>query len=252
VFAGALAVGVAAPAPAPARAARAEPRVLVFTASTGFRHDSIPAAVTAIEVLGEEHGFRVDTTEEEAAFTRPVLARYAAVVFVSTTGNPIPDAAPRSAFERYVERGGGFVGVHAASDVVDDWPWYVALVGARFQAHPPFTAATVVVPRHDTAVTAHLPARWERSDEWYDFQMNPRPNVRVLATVDDDSYAGSAMGSDHPIVWCHRVGKGRSVYTAMGHASDAYSEPRFRDHLLGAIQMAAGRAPFHCRPGSAR
>jgi type 1 glutamine amidotransferase len=223
--------------------------VLVFTATTGFRHDSIPAAVDAIERLGTRNGFRVDTTEDAAVFARENLARYDAVIFVSTTGNPLPGTEQRKAFERFIARGGGFVGVHAASDGSYDWPWFGELIGAYFLTHPAPASATVQVGRHDSAATAKLPDRWIRFDEWYDFRTNPRPDVRVLATVDESTYSGGGMGADHPIAWCHRFGGGRSVYTAMGHSSDAYAEPLFLDHLLGSIDMATGRAKFRCTPG---
>jgi type 1 glutamine amidotransferase len=245
----AMLVVLGAHTPSPAGTPAPKTPVLVFTATTGFRHDSIPAAVDAIERLGTTNRFRVDTTEDPARFTRANLARYHAVIFVSTTGSPLPGTEPRRAFERYIARGGGFVGVHAASDGNYDWPWFGRLVGAYFLTHPPPASATVQVARHDTAATARIPDRWTRFDEWYDFRTNPRPDVRVLATVDESTYQGGGMGADHPIAWCHRVGGGRSVYTAMGHTIDAYAEPLFLDHLLGMIEMATGRARFSCTPG---
>jgi type 1 glutamine amidotransferase len=220
----------------------------VFSATTEFRHDSIPAAVAAIQALGASHGFRVDATEDADAFTTPNLRRYQAVVFVSTTGNPLPLPEQRSAFERYIARGGGFVGIHAAADGGYDWPWYGGLIGAYFRTHPAAAPATVQVARHDTAATAALPDQWPRFDEWYDFRTNPRPDVRVLATVDESTYAGGGMGADHPIAWCHRYDGGRAVYTAMGHTIEAYSDPLFLDHLRGAIDMARGKAKFPCAP----
>ena len=236
-----------------ARAAPARFRVLVFSKSTGYRHRSIPVAVATIRRLGREHGFAVEHTEDERRFTDRALSRFAAIVFVSTTGEPIARQAHRGAFRRYIRRGGGFLGIHAASDSFYRWSWYVGLVGASFRRHAPGTrTARVVVEDRRSPATRRLPGVWRRVDEWYAFRSNPRSRVHVLATLDERSYrpAGdAAMGADHPIAWCRRYAGGRSVYTAMGHTSDSYHEPLFAAHLLGAIEMAAGRAPFACDPG---
>jgi type 1 glutamine amidotransferase len=234
-----------------APAAHARYRVLVFTKTTGFRHDSIPAGVRAITELGRRHGFAVDATGSAARFRGDRLARYDALVFLSTTGDLLPRASQRAALRHYIEHGGGFLGVHAAADAGASWPWYRRLIGARFRGHPAGTPRAVVrVEDRDTAATRGLPAAWTRVDEWYDFDANPRGHVHVLATVDESTYAGGSMGADHPIAWCRRFDGGRSVYTAMGHTIASYSEPRFDRHLLGAIEMAAGHARFDCSTGS--
>jgi type 1 glutamine amidotransferase len=227
-------------------------RVLVFTGTTGFRHASIPAGVAAIRALGAAHRFAVDHTEDARRFTAPGLRRYAAVVFLSATGEPLPAGAPRAAFRGYIRGGGGFLGIHAASDAFYRWPWYVGLVGASFRRHAPGTASAVVrVEDRRAAATRRLPRRWRRVDEWYAFRANPRPRVHVLATLDERTYepGAAAMGGDHPIAWCHRHAGGRSVYTAMGHTTESFAEARFARHLLGGIEMAAGAAPFRCAPG---
>jgi type 1 glutamine amidotransferase len=234
------------------RAAPARFRVLVFSRTTGFRHDSIPVAIATIRRLGDEHRFSVEQTEDERRFTDRDLERYDAVVFLSTTGEPLARPSHRRAFQRYIRRGGGFVGVHAASDSFAAWPWYVGLVGARFRRHAPGTsAAAVVVEDRRTPATRGLPRVWRRVDEWYAFRSNPRGRVHVLATLDERTYdpRGAAMGADHPIAWCHRYAGGRSVYTAMGHTSGSYREPSFASHLLGAIEMAGGHGPFACPAG---
>jgi type 1 glutamine amidotransferase len=234
------------------RAAPARFRVLLFSKTTGFRHDSIPVAVARIRRLGREHGFGVEQTEDERRFTDRNLARYDAVVFLSTTGEPLGRPSHRRAFQRYVRRGGGFLGIHAASDSFSRWAWYVGLVGASFRRHAPGTsAADVVVEDRGVPATRTLPEVWRRVDEWYAFRSNPRGRVHVLATIDERTYdpRDAAMGADHPIAWCHHYAGGRSVYTAMGHTSDAYREPLFVAHLLGAIEMAAGRGAFACAAG---
>jgi type 1 glutamine amidotransferase len=235
---------------APGAAARF--RVLVFSKTTGYRHRSIPAGIATIRRLGREHRFGVERTEDERRFTDRGLARYDAVVFLSTTGEPLARPGHRRAFRRYIRRGGGFLGIHGASDAFEGWRWYAGLVGAGFRRHAPGTpAADVVVEDRRTPATRGLPRTWRRVDEWYAFRANPRGRVHVLATVDERTYdtRGAAMGADHPIAWCHRYAGGRSVYTAMGHTSASYREPPFAAHLLGAIEMAAGQGPFACPPG---
>jgi type 1 glutamine amidotransferase len=231
--------------PAPAQPAR----VLVLSKTAGFRHASIPAGVRAIRELGRRGGFAVDATEDSGRLSGDGLRQYRAVVFLSTTGDFL--AGPeQDALQRFVERGGGWVGIHAAADAERGWPWYETLVGARFTRHPAVQPATVHVTDRRHPATATLPAVWRRTDEWYEFDRNPRGSVHVLATLDERTYQGGHMGADHPIAWCHTVGAGRSLYTALGHTTESYSEPPFLAHLLGAIRWAAGLEPGTCPPGS--
>ncbi|MFJ8970448.1 MULTISPECIES: ThuA domain-containing protein [Streptomyces] len=214
--------------------------VLVYTRTTAYRHESIPAARTALRELGEEEGFTVETSEDPAVFTDASLAGRGAVVFLSTSGDVLTEEG-RAALRRWITDGGGFLGVHSAACTEYDWPYYGELLGARFAGHPAFQPGTVLVENRSHPATAHLPARWEWSDEWYDFRTGPRrPGVRVLATVDETGYEGGGMGADHPLVWCKDSGAGRSFYTALGHADEAYSDPAFRRHLLGGLCWAAG------------
>ncbi|WP_265521965.1 ThuA domain-containing protein [Oerskovia flava] len=220
---------------------------LVFSKTAGFRHGSIPAGIAAIEQLGAENGFTVDATENAADFTDENLAQYDVVVWLSTTGDVLNDDQ-QAAFERYVQDGGGYAGIHAASDTEYDWPWYGDLVGAYFTSHPQNQDAVIKVEDQVHASTAHLPSRWERYDEWYNFRSNPRDTVHVLASLDESSYtAGSgAMGADHPIAWCHAYDGGRSWYTGGGHTNESFTEPEFLEHLLGGLQTAAGVVPSDC------
>ncbi|OLF05063.1 glucose dehydrogenase [Actinophytocola xinjiangensis] len=228
--------------------AQEDPKVLVFSKTAGFRHDSIPTGIAAIQALGADNGFAVDATEDAGAFTADNLANYAAVVWLSTTGDVL-NADQQTAFENYVDNGGGYAGVHAASDTEYDWPWYGELVGAYFKSHPQIQQASVDVESHDHPSTAELPDRWTRTDEWYNYRTNPRADVKVLATLDETSYdaGGDAMG-DHPIMWCHPQSQGRSWYTGGGHTNESYSEPEFLTHLAGGIRYAAGLAEADCTP----
>jgi type 1 glutamine amidotransferase len=261
----AVAVGTAVSvAPATADGGRAgdgrpDFTALVFSKTAAFRHDSIPAGVEAIRRLGARHDFAVDATEDAGAFTDANLARYDVVIWLSTTGDVLDDAQ-QAAFERYIRAGGGYAGIHAASDTEYDWPWYGGLVGAYFRDHPgsvneQFQVATVRVLHRHTAATRHLPRRWVREEEWYNFRTNPRDTVRVLTEVDERTYdprgysvpGGSpGMGRHHPISWCQPYDGGRAFYTAMGHKAEYFSEPLLLSHILGGIKMAAGEARFPC------
>jgi len=220
--------------------------VLVFSKTTGFRHDSIPDGIAAVRALGAEHGFKADDTEDAARFTDATLAQYKVVMFLSTTGD-ILDPEQKAALERYIRSGGGFVGIHSASDTEYHWPWYGRLVGAWFASHPQIQHATIRIEDADHPSTKGLPASWERTDEWYNFRSDPRGAVHVLASLDESTYTGGAMGSDHPIAWCRNVDGGRSWYTAMGHTRESYTEPLFRLHLWGGIESSAGIAG-NCSP----
>jgi type 1 glutamine amidotransferase len=255
-------------------------RILVFHRAEGFVHVSIPDAVSALRALGDAHDIAVDSTDDPERFTDDGLAPYAALVFVHTSGNVLPQPAARRALERYIGRGGGFLGIHAASampdDIRTDWPWYRDLVGAAFTGH---TEARVwcdgidhaAGPFADAPAEAELLApglamiSWEpavvrvedptcaaargltdgetRTDEWYGFDENPRPHVHVVATVDESSYAPhrGAMGADHPVVWWQELAGGRSVYNSLGHAAATWRDERFLQSVLGGIELAAGR-----------
>ncbi len=209
--------------------------LLVFTKTAGYVHASIPAGVAALKTLGERSGFDVDATADAAAFRDDNLKRYAAVVFLSTTGDVLDDAQ-QAALERYVRAGGGFVGIHSASDTEYEWPWYGRLVGAYFASHPKGTPTAIVrIVDAGHPSTSGLPAAWERTDEWYDWKALPQ-GVRILAKVDESTYSGGKMGADHPVAWCHDYDGGRAFYTAMGHTAESYADPLFLDHLLGGIR----------------
>ncbi|MEU4167777.1 ThuA domain-containing protein [Streptomyces sp. NPDC026665] len=213
-------------------------RVLVYTRTTGYRHDSIPAAVDAVRALGRAHGFEADATEDPGAFEAP-LDPYAAVLFLSTSGEVLTPPG-RDRLAAHIQGGAGFVGVHAAACTEYDWPHYGELLGARFARHPALQPGRVLVTDRGHPATRLLPPVWAFTDEWYDFRTNPREaeGVRVLASADETSYDGGGMGADHPLVWCREQGAGRVFYTALGHTAEAYEDPDFLAHLLGAILWA--------------
>ncbi|SEN76531.1 cytochrome c [Mucilaginibacter gossypiicola] len=218
-----------------------KPRVLVFSKTLGWHHSCIPFGIAAIQKLGTENGFDVDTTTNSANFNDDNLKKYQAVIFNCTTGNVL-NAVEQAAFERYIQAGGGFMGVHSAADTEYDWPWYGKLVGAYFSSHPNnsnIRKATIDVTDKSQPATANLPTRWERTDEWYNYK-SIYSGIHVLASLDENTYDGGTNGANHPITWYHEFDGGRAFYTGCGHTDESYSDPLFLGQLLGGIKYAMG------------
>lgn len=223
-----------------------DPKILVFSKTAGFYHESIPDGIQAIQKLGEENGFDVDTTTNSEMFTEEILQEYSAVVFLSTTGDVL-NHYQEADFERYIQAGGGFVGIHAAADTEYDWAWYGKMTGAYFSDHPGIKdphpnvqdgELDVVDKNHSS--TSFLPDRWGRKDEWYSYK-NFNENVNVLITLDEDSYQGGEPMGYHPIAWFHEYDGGRAFYTGGGHTKASFTEDLFLRHLLEGKQYAIGK-----------
>lgn len=225
-------------------------KVLVFTnvqddpsdpARERFHADSVAAGITVITQLGAANNFTVDVTDNPADFNAAKLSQYKAVVFLSPEGQTLTDSQ-KTAFENYITGGGGFVGIHGAMYMARfSWPWYRDLIGASpASGQPPIPANLVTVNVIDRThpSTKHLPAMWDRRDEWYNFGV-VEPEITVLATLDESDYTGGTMNNNHPIAWYRAMGTGRSWYTGGGHYAANWDEPLFRQHVLGGIQWAA-------------
>ncbi len=227
-----------------AAASASKPRLLVFTKTKGYYHESIPTGVAAIMKLGKENNFSVDTTADATYFVEDSLKHYSAVIFLSTTGNVL-NGDQQVAFERYIQAGGNFMGIHAATDTEYDWPWYNKLVGAQFLSHPRQQNVTINVLDKNNPATSFLPDKWKRFDELYNFK-NVQPDLTVLANLDETTYEGGQMGDLHPFVWYHAFDGGRAFYTGGGHTKESYSDTVFLHHLLGGIKYAIGdNTPLH-------
>lgn len=215
-------------------------KVLVFSKTLGFHHNSIKQGIEAIQKLGLENKFDVDSTTTSSNFNTANLKQYAAVIFLSTTGDVLNNEQ-QAAFEKYIQAGGGFAGVHSAADCEYNWPWYGKLVGAYFAGHPATQTATLNVTDHKHLATKHLPEQWKRRDEWYNFRA-VYDKINVIIATDEKSYdAGkNKMGDNHPMAWYHQYDGGRSFYTGLGHTEESFSEPLFLQHLLGGIKYAMG------------
>jgi len=213
-----------------------ENKVLVFSKTNGYRHKSIPDGIEAIKKLGEQNGFDVFATEDSTYFTTGNLQQYKAIVFLSPTGEILGEEQ-QNALQSYIHKGGGYVGIHAATDCGYKWPWYIKLVGASFDSHPKQQKAKLIIVDKKNISTKGLPATWEHFDEWYNFK-NINPDIKVLIKVDETSYTGGKNGAKHPISWYHNFEGGRVFYTALGHTTECYSDSLFLGHLLGGIKYA--------------
>ncbi|AWV98527.1 ThuA domain-containing protein [Arcticibacterium luteifluviistationis] len=215
--------------------------LLVFSKTAAFRHASIEAGQTALKKMAGEKGFTVSFTEDASLFTESNLKNYNAVVFLNTTGDILNDKQ-QATFERYIQAGGGYVGVHAATDTEYQWPWYNRLAGAWFQDHP-MTPSNVQKGRYyvteKNALTAGMPDSFERTDEFYAFK-NISDKINVVLKIDESSYIGGTNGDNHPMSWYQEFDGGRSFYTSMGHTDETYSEPLFLNHLYAGIKYATG------------
>lgn len=220
----------------------AEGQILIFSKTEGWRHDSIEAGQEAITRIASKNNVSVTTTEDASYFTTENLQDYDAVIFLNTTESIFNDNQ-REAFKGYIQNGGGFAGIHSASDTEYNWPWYNNLVGAYFESHPNnpnVRDAALIVHNHDHSSTSMLPEIWERADEWYNFQ-DMNEDVHVLISLNTSSYEGSTHLGNHPVAWFHEYNGGRAFYTALGHTTESYSEELFMEHVWGGIEYAMGR-----------
>lgn len=217
-----------------------ETRVLIFTKTAGFRHGCIPTGREALMKLCAGKNMVADTTQDSRYFNDANLAKYSAVIFLCTSGNVLNNSQ-QAALMRYIEAGGGFVGIHSASDTEQEWPWYRDnLVGMWFKDHPKPANATLLKTSQSHPATEHFPASFQRFDEWYNFRDSLAPEFKVLLTIDPKSYEGSKMGKVHPMSWCRQLEHGRSFYTALGHTEESYAEEGFLKHVAGGLTWAIG------------
>lgn len=220
-----------------------EPKInlLVFSKTDGFRHGSIEAGMAALEQMAQEKGFTVSFTEDAADFVESKLKQFNAVIFLNTTGDVL-NRQQEEAFERYIQAGGGYVGIHSATDTEYDWNWYGRLAGAYFLDHPSdpnVQEGTMNVTEKDHFLTQGMPDQFQKIDEFYNFK-DISPKIKVVLTIDESSYEGGKNGEGHPMSWYQEFDGGRSFYTAMGHTDETFSEPIFLNHLWQGIVYAAG------------
>ena len=224
-----------------AGAASGDFTVLAFDKTAGFRHSAqINAGKIALARLAAANGFEVSFTDDESDLDAASLASVDVVLFLFTSGD-ILSPAREADFEQFILAGGGFVGIHSATDTEYDWAFYGELVGAYFSNHPAIQDATLHVVDDTHPSTSHLAPSFSHNEEWYNFESNPAQNLEldILLEVDESTYSGGQHGASHPVAWTRTMGAGRSWYTALGHTffSDADWQTSFFDqHVLGGIQ----------------
>jgi type 1 glutamine amidotransferase len=217
----------------------ATPKVLIFSKTNGYRHASIVPGIEAIKKLGAANGFEVDATEDSTWFNTETLKKYSALIFLSPTGKVFgPDE--EKALQEYIHHGGGFVGIHAATDCEYNWQWYGDLVGAYFKSHPKPQLAKFDVIDKKHISTRTLPDPWQHFDELYNFKY-VNPDLHILLKIDETSYTGGDMNGNHPMAWFHVYEGGKAFYTELGHTEECYTDPVYLGHLLGGIKYAMGK-----------
>jgi type 1 glutamine amidotransferase len=234
-----------------ALAAPADRQILVYTKNQVgkglYVHDNIPASVEAIKKLGTNNNFAVEVSTNAADFTDANLKKYKAIVFDNTNNEIFDNEDQKAALQRYIRAGGGFVGIHSASGSMRQWPWFWSVLGGKFSRHAKLQKFTVLVKDATNPSTAHLPAKFEWTDEFY-YVTNMPADLHILLAGDltklDDpgkeKYPGKLFGDEFPLAWCHEFDGGREWYTALGHQIEHYADPMFTKHLLGGILWAMG------------
>lgn len=218
----------------------AQKRILVFSKTLGWRHNSIQRGIKFFQDWGDKVGVTVDTTEDSNKFTVENLKRYNAIVWLNTTGDVLSPGQQVN-FERYIQAGGGYVGIHAASDTEYGWPWYNKLMGGYFASHPGNPNVqkglmTVLDRTHPS--TKHLEPSFEHTDEFYDFKSLRTDLIKPLIKVDEKSYKDGKMGDNHPLAWYHEFDGGKAFYTNYGHTWEAFEDPKIQQHFIGGLQWA--------------
>jgi type 1 glutamine amidotransferase len=226
--------------------------ILVYTRNgPGYVHQNVPSAVAALRKLGREHGMTVDVTDDPSAFTEARLSRYALLLFASTTNDVFDTDQQRLVLRRYIEAGGGFVGLHSVADTERSWSWFRQMVGASFVWHPPFQPLRLkrLDPAHPSV--RGLPETWTKRDELY-FLTDIGPSVQVVVAHDLTSalsgdeariqQLSAPFKDSYPVAWHHRFSGGRIWITTLGHDKSDYQDATYLTLVLGGIRFVAGES----------
>ncbi len=231
-----------------------EVRVLVYKKNgSGYVHDNIPYAAQAIMDMGQQKGFRVDTSSNPAVMTEENLKQYRLLIFTSTNNDVFDTDAQRLAFRRYIEAGGGFVGIHSVTGTERRWQWFKMMLGGTFSWHANFQTYTVKVIDTEHPSMKGLPKVWKKVDECY-FAKELYPGPRALmvndfSTIDttDDKQKetlrknAGAYAKYFPSAWEHDFDGGITWCTTLGHDKKDYSDPIYLQHIWGGIEYVAGK-----------
>jgi len=226
-------------------------RILIYSATAGYRHEVIPASIEILKEQAPSIDVVFDATEDKEWFTDERLSAYDALLFLNNSGEVLDDAG-KAAFQRYLDLGGNFIGVHCASGCLTSTEFYRKEIGAIFDYHPAIGYASVEVSGPAHTSTSMLPAKWQLFDEMYNFRSDPRGvGATVILTADESSYEDDGVrkydhGEPHPVAWFQERGAGvqpggtagRSWYTSLGHGPETWADKLFVAHVVAGIQWA--------------
>lgn len=226
-------------------------RVLVYTRNgKGYVHDNIPSAVAALQKIGQQNNFKVEVTDNPTVFTEANLKKYTLLIFPSTNNDVFDTDDQRLAFRRYIQAGGGFVGLHSVLGTERNWTWFKMMLGGTFLWHPKFQKLSVKVIHPDHPSVQGLPKVWEKEDECY-FSKELYPGPQVIMAHDLSTLNGlesekvkNAAGpytALYPAVWHQSFDGGPIWITTLGHAKTDYQDPIYLRHLLQGIQFVASQ-----------
>jgi hypothetical protein len=217
-------------------------RVLMSRHSEGFEHSYLPHAEVTIKKLGKESGlFDAVTTARSSLITGEQLAKFDVLIFATTGELPLNDGQKKALLD-FVRNGKGFVGIHNATDTFYQWAEYGEMIGGYFQAHPWTQEVAVKVEDTTHPATAMLGKSFKVMDEIYTFKSWDRKKTHVLMSLDNSSVdiaKGTRPDNDYAMGWCHSYGKGRVIYTALGHPDALWDQKWFQQHILACIKWAA-------------
>jgi uncharacterized protein len=225
--------------------------VLVYTKNgKGYVHENISSAVDCIQKLGKEFGFNVDTSADASVVTEANLKKYTLLIFPSTNNDVFDTDAQRLAFRRYIEAGGGLVGIHSVTGTERSWKWFKMMMGGTFSWHPRFQKYSIKVidPSHPSV--QGIPKIWEKEDECY-FSKELYPGTKTLmahdlTTLDTTQKKTILQHAGHyselyPAVWTNDFDGGYTWVTTLGHDKKDYSDPVYIQHLLQGISYVVSR-----------
>lgn len=229
-------------------------KVLVYTKNgKGYVHDNIPSAVSCIQKLGRQHGFKVDTSSNTSVMTEDNLKQYTLLIFPSTNNDVFDTDAQRLAFRRYIEAGGGFVGIHSVTGTERSWKWFKMMLGGTFSWHAKFQKFSVKVIDSQHPSMQGLPKVWEKEDECYFAkELYPGPTVLLAHDITTLNTSDTTQRNNiiknaggyvelYPAAWTYNYDGGHTWVTVLGHDKKDYSDPVFVQHIFQGIRYIASQ-----------
>ena len=220
--------------------------VLVVTSRVADHRKMMTAAIPMLQKMGADHNFKIDITDDTSKISDENLKNYQ--VFVMLQLAPFDMSyAQQDALQKFVERGGGWVGIHAAGLTGKEflapktkyWQWFEGFMGdVIYSPHPAYQQGTVIIEDQNSPITKGLPAKLEVADEWYEFDKSPRANVHVIATADETTYKQNKPMGDHPMIWTNENFH-RMIYICIGHSPSDLDNPNYIMLVKNAILWAA-------------